>query len=111
MSHDEEAVRLTAYFFWEADGAPAGREVEYWHRALQYHRRQEEYDSLLAEEPGQAAAFEAGEAPGPADGQVQVRPAGPDGMRSRPKRPWTPEDEAADESFPASDPPAANRFD
>ena len=31
-------------------------------------------------------------------------------MRSKVKRTWTPEDEAADESFPASDPPAANRF-
>jgi len=32
-------------------------------------------------------------------------------MRSRLRRKWTTADEASDESFPASDPPAANRFD
>jgi hypothetical protein len=32
-------------------------------------------------------------------------------MRDSVKRPWKPEDEASDESFPASDPPAGNRFD
>lgn len=111
MPHDEHAIRLTAYFFWEADGSPAGREEDYWQRALAYHKRQEEYDGLLAQEPGRAAAFEQGETPGPAEANVQVRPAGPEGMRSTPRRPWTAEDEAADESFPASDPPAANRFD
>lgn len=34
-----------------------------------------------------------------------VRSAGPDEMSSPPKEGWTPEDEASDESFPASDPP------
>ena len=58
-----------------------------------------------------AVAFKDKETPGPEEAHVQVRPAGPDGMRSKPKREWTKEDEAADESFPASDPPAANRFD
>lgn len=58
-----------------------------------------------------AAAFKDKEAAGPEEAEVQVRPAGPDGMRSKPKRQWSTTDEAADESFPASDPPAANRFD
>ena len=58
-----------------------------------------------------AAAFRDGKKPGPADSVVQIRPAGPDGMRDKPLRPWTPLDQASDESFPASDPPAANRFD
>ena len=49
--------------------------------------------------------------PGPVEADVQNRPAGPDAMRDNPDREWTPADEAADESFPASDPPAANRFD
>jgi hypothetical protein len=34
-----------------------------------------------------------------------VRPAGPESMRDPPKR-WDKVDEAIDESFPASDPPA-----
>jgi hypothetical protein len=42
---------------------------------------------------------------------VQFREAGPEGMRDKPLREWTPLDEASDESFPASDPPAANTFD
>ena len=58
-----------------------------------------------------APAFRNGQKPGPAESDHQVRPAGPDGMRKMPKREWTPQDEAIDESFPASDPPAANRFD
>jgi hypothetical protein len=59
----------------------------------------------------QAAAFKDKEMPGPEGDKVQVRPAGPENMRSQPKREWSKQDEAADESFPASDPPAANRFD
>jgi hypothetical protein len=36
----------------------------------------------------------------------QVRSAGPDAMRDEPLRNWDEVDEAADESFPASDPPS-----
>jgi hypothetical protein len=36
----------------------------------------------------------------------QTRSAGPDGMRSEPRRTWDRVDQAADESLPASDPPA-----
>ncbi len=57
------------------------------------------------------AAFRDGKAVGPRESDLQVRAAGPEAMRDRPRRPWTPLDEASDESFPASDPPAANRFD
>ena len=35
-----------------------------------------------------------------------IRPAGPESMRNRPVREWTFVDQASDESFPASDPPA-----
>ena len=31
----EKAVRETAYFLWEQDGRPLGREQEYWFRALE----------------------------------------------------------------------------
>lgn len=57
-----------------------------------------------------AAALKDGKKPGPPDSVVQIRPAGPEGMRDKPLR-WTPIDQASDESFPASDPPVANRFD
>jgi len=36
----------------------------------------------------------------------QTRSAGPEGMRDTPRRGWNKVDQAADESFPASDPPA-----
>lgn len=37
-----------------------------------------------------------------------VRHAGPENMRDRERRPWDKVDESVDESFPASDPPAAS---
>jgi hypothetical protein len=61
--------------------------------------------------PDGAPAYKDCEKPGPPVSNVQIRPAGPEGMRDPVRRPWKPEDEASDESFPASDPPAANRFD
>jgi hypothetical protein len=39
-----------------------------------------------------------------------VRDAGPKAMENPPGR-WSKTDQALDESFPASDPPTANRFD
>ena len=39
-------------------------------------------------------------------GHTDIRDAGPDAMRDAPKREWTDVDQALDESFPASDPPA-----
>lgn len=39
------------------------------------------------------------------EGEGDVRSAGPEGMRSKPKREWTATDQASDESFPASDQP------
>jgi hypothetical protein len=61
--------------------------------------------------PDKAPAFDRKQKPGPEEAETQVRPAGPESMRDKPKKDWKPEDEASDESFPASDPPAANRFD
>ena len=42
-------VRRTAYFLWEQDGSPQGREMDYWLRAKQMHQRQLAYDRWLAE--------------------------------------------------------------
>lgn len=44
---------------------------------------------------------------GPVGQSGNARPAGPEAMRD-PPREWTAVDEASDESFPASDPPALN---
>lgn len=55
--------------------------------------------------PGGATAYKGGQKPGPRQADVQIRPAGPDAQRHKPKK-WDKVDEAADESFPASDPPA-----
>jgi len=38
-------------------------------------------------------------------GDADVRDAGPESMRDKPKRGWSKADEASDQSFPASDPP------
>jgi hypothetical protein len=57
-----------------------------------------------------APAFHNREPAGPGNAPGQVRPAGPESVRDKPKR-WDKTDDAVDESFPASDPPAVNRFD
>lgn len=49
------------------------------------------------------AAFADGQ---PADGPRPVRDAGPEAMRDPPQSGWSRTDEASDQSFPASDPPA-----
>jgi len=55
---DEEAVRRTAFFLWQQDGSPPGRELDYWERAIEQHIRQLAYDKWLAEgtPDGQAEA-------------------------------------------------------
>lgn len=53
---------------------------------------------------GHSAAFADGETH--AENFDQTRSAGPEAMRDDVKRPWEGVDQASDESFPASDPPA-----
>ncbi len=55
----------------------------------------------------QAAALTIDRPPGPVGDTGSVRSAGPEGMRDPPSK-WSQVDEASDESFPASDPPALN---
>jgi len=62
-------------------------------------------DGKVVENTSGAAAFKDGKKVGPDASEVQVRPAGPDATKSKQKE-WDEVDEAADESFPASDPPA-----
>ena len=49
-----------------------------------------------------AAAMKGGKKPGPKDSPVQVRNAGEESQADKPKD-WDKQDEAVDESFPASD--------
>ena len=49
-------------------------------------------------------AFATGQEPG--ENVAKVRDAGPEAMADGSDREWTKTDEASDESFPASDPPA-----
>jgi hypothetical protein len=62
----------------------------------------------MAKEPDHKDDAEGREGPKKDPGSgvpTPVRPAGPESMRDPPKR-WDEVDEAGDESFPASDPPA-----
>jgi hypothetical protein len=52
---------------------------------------------------GGEAAFADDQSPG--ENFAKVRDAGPQAMADKPRE-WSAEDEASDESFPASDPPA-----
>jgi hypothetical protein len=52
-----------------------------------------------------SAAFADGQ---PSEGLSPVRDAGPEAMRDPARSEWTKVDEASDQSFPASDPPATN---
>lgn len=51
----EQAVRETAYFLWEQDGRPQGREQEYWYRALERTLRERNADDNLRVSPDGAA--------------------------------------------------------
>lgn len=63
--------------------------------AYRYYKNETEHDSRVAFAAGQST-----------EGNfAKVRNAGPDGMRSDPHE-WDKHDQAMDESFPASDPPA-----
>lgn len=63
--------------------------------AYRYIKREQAHEGRVA--------FASGETDGA--NFAKVRNAGPDGMRSNPPK-WDKTDEASDESFPASDPPA-----
>lgn len=60
---------------------------------------------LHRHDEGDAPALTIGRPAGPVGHSGNVRPAGTETMRD-PPREWTEVDEASDESFPASDPPA-----
>ena len=60
-----------------------------------------------ADEPNAVAHSRGKTAPGPVGQSGAARSAGPDAMRDPPQQ-WGKVDQASDESFPASDPPAVS---
>ena len=57
---------------------------------------------MTEQQKGKAVAFDKGRVPGPRESKVQVRDAGGEATRDD-KKDWDETDEAADETFPASD--------
>lgn len=47
----EQAVRETAYFLWEQDGRPEGRETEYWFQALERTLRERKANEEIGRHP------------------------------------------------------------
>lgn len=45
----EQSVRATAYFLWEKEGRPEGREQDYWFQALEQCLRQYREDKARAQ--------------------------------------------------------------
>lgn len=50
-SQIEEQIRTRAYYLWEADGCPQGRDWEYWMRAKTELERQPEAPAVQATAP------------------------------------------------------------
>lgn len=54
---DEAAIREQAYYFWEAEGRPAGRETEFWERATVALATKSQLETLVKPAPkGKAVA-------------------------------------------------------
>ena len=56
-----QSVRDTAYFLWENDGRPQGRENDYWFRALEQCLRQRQADDMLLQSPASTHAGDQGQ--------------------------------------------------
>ena len=48
---DESAIREQAYFLWEQDGRPEGREMEYWQRATVVAAEKGQMDTIAKAPP------------------------------------------------------------
>ncbi len=64
MAGYEDAVRTRAYYMWESEGCPFGRDVEHWHASEAEFRRQDEIAAQACAEtraePVKVAAAPAG---------------------------------------------------
>lgn len=52
---DDAAIREQAYYFWEQDGRPDGRETEYWQRAVMALTDKAQLDTLTKLAPKKSA--------------------------------------------------------
>jgi hypothetical protein len=52
---DDAAIREQAYYFWEQDGRPEGRETEYWERAKVAISDKDQMDTLTEQAPKKSA--------------------------------------------------------
>lgn len=52
---DDAAIREQAYYFWEQDGRPEGRETEYWERAKVAVSDKNQMHTLMELPPKKAA--------------------------------------------------------
>lgn len=50
----EDAIREQAYYLWEQDGRPMGRDIEYWQRAMMLQTPQGKRDVRTAAAPATA---------------------------------------------------------
>ncbi|MCW5722613.1 MAG: DUF2934 domain-containing protein [Devosia sp.] len=50
----EQEVRAMAYFLWEQDGRPEGRDDHFWFQALERCRRRGERDAALTNPAGES---------------------------------------------------------
>jgi hypothetical protein len=62
---DDAAIREQAYYFWEQDGRPEGRETEYWMRATVAVTGKGQLDTLVKPAPRKAAKPKAEAKPAP----------------------------------------------
>jgi hypothetical protein len=62
---DEAAIREQAYYFWEAEGRPEGREAEFWMRATVALAGKSQLDTLVKPAPKKATKPKAAAKPAP----------------------------------------------
>jgi hypothetical protein len=79
---NDSAIREQAYFLWEQDGRPDGRDMEYWQRATVLAAEKSQVDTLTEAPPKRAAAKV--KAAGSAASKVKAGPG--KSARAKPKK-------------------------